>query len=461
MDNIVRISKISIKNIKNTKSGEIFFNNGENLEKGSITGLYGQNGSGKTSAVEALRAIEYLLSDDYLDASFDELIMKNMEVAKLEAEFYIDCKGHRYSVFYLVEIKRNTDKKTNNINNKIEVISENLSIRDISKKKRKTVLIEIKKGEKNIEITPKRKIENIMEKRNIDIVDLLVSLKMNFSNGRSFIFSEDGLNLLEDNIIVKYENDLLKELKRYATGNLFIFSNRDSAMSTLDLVLAMSVHYSRGRENARGSIPVKLREPSIYDKEIFHLIEGVVDQMNIVLPVVIPNLKLEIYNHGEQLMDDNETIGIKFEILSNRNGVKIPIRMESEGIKKIISMLSALIAGYNNPTVTIVIDELDSGVFEYLLGELLIIFQEGMKGQLIFTSHNLRILEVLNNKNIVFTTMDDSCRYVDMKSTSATSNNRNVYLRDIYLESEKPILYDKTDSGKMKRAFRRAGKKNV
>lgn len=51
---------------------------------------------------------------------------------------------------------------------------------------------------------------------------------------------------------------------------------------------------------------------------------------------------------------------------------------------------------YNDPTTTVVIDELDCSIFEYLLGELLSIIEESGRGQLIFTSHNLRPLEKLN-----------------------------------------------------------------
>lgn len=36
---------------------------------------------------------------------------------------------------------------------------------------------------------------------------------------------------------------------------------------------------------------------------------------------------------------------------------------ESEGIKKIVSVLQILILMYNEPSVTVAIDELDSGVF--------------------------------------------------------------------------------------------------
>lgn len=89
--------------------------------------------------------------------------------------------------------------------------------------------------------------------------------------------------------------------------------------------------------------------------------------------------------HGEQ--------GTKIQLareLSCANGKMhlLPLKYESEGIKKIISVLHLLIAAYNSLSITLAIDELDSGIYEYLLGELLRIMQKSGKGQLIFTSHN-------------------------------------------------------------------------
>ena len=49
------------------------------------------------------------------------------------------------------------------------------------------------------------------------------------------------------------------------------------------------------------------------------------------------------------------------------------------------------------------IDELDSGIYEYLLGECLEVMQDKAKGQLIFTSHNLRPLEILENDSLLYT----------------------------------------------------------
>ena len=63
--------------------------------------------------------------------------------------------------------------------------------------------------------------------------------------------------------------------------------------------------------------------------------------------------------------------------MSKREGMKeIPIRMESEGIIKIISILNALIPAFGNPSICLVIDELDSGIFEILCLQRCLIFSK-------------------------------------------------------------------------------------
>ena len=84
-------------------------------------------------------------------------------------------------------------------------------------------------------------------------------------------------------------------------------------------------------------------------------------------------------------------------------------------------------------TITLAIDELDSGIYEYLLGELLRIMQNSGKGQLIFTSHNLYPLETLESSSIVFTTTNVDDRYTRIGSVRATNNLRSMYLREVIL----------------------------
>jgi AAA15 family ATPase/GTPase len=113
---------------------------------------------------------------------------------------------------------------------------------------------------------------------------------------------------------------------------------------------------------------------------------------------------------------------------------------------------------FNNPTVCMVIDELDAGIFEYLLGEILQIISENGKGQLIFTSHNLRPLEMLDTSSIIFTTTNPKNRYMRFTNVKSNNNLRNLYYRSINLGGQKEEIYKETNSFDISRAFRLAGR---
>jgi hypothetical protein len=105
-----------------------------------------------------------------------------------------------------------------------------------------------------------------------------------------------------------------------------------------------------------------------------------------------------------------------------------------------------------------VVDELDAGVFEYLLGELLQIISQSGKGQLIFTSHNLRPLEMLDTNSLVFTTTNPKNRYVRFANVKTNNNLRHLYYRSINLGGQKEDIYEQTNSYEIARAFRVAGR---
>ena len=162
-------------------------------------------------------------------------------------------------------------------------------------------------------------------------------------------------------------------------------------------------------------------------------------------------MRLDIRDHGFQMMGNGKT-GFKVELLSKRDGIPpIPIRMESEGIIKIISILNALIQAFGNASICLVIDELDAGIFEYMLGELLDIFHKSARGQLIFTSHNLRALEMLKKDSIMFSTANPNNRYIHMRNMKASDNLRDAYLRSITLGGQIEEIYSETDSFKIAR----------
>lgn len=157
------------------------------------------------------------------------------------------------------------------------------------------------------------------------------------------------------------------------------------------------------------------------------------------------------------MLYEGNRIGVQIDLVSKKNNKEIPLKYESEGIKKIVSILQLLVVVFNQPSITVAIDELDSGIFEYLLGELLRIISEKGKGQLIFTSHNLRPLETIDRDFVAFTTTNKDNRYIRMTSVRDNNNLRDFYYRDIMLGEQEDEVYDITNNAEITLAFREAG----
>lgn len=218
-------------------------------------------------------------------------------------------------------------------------------------------------------------------------------------------------------------------------------------------MLPLSFKYEDGSKGAVGNILIPLEEAAPIPEDA---VEHVITNMNVVLAQIVPGLTIRVKILGEMLFANGKK-GVKIQLMSLKNKKAIPLKYESEGIKKIISILQLLIVVYNRSSITVAIDELDAGVFEYLLGELLRIISEKGKGQLIFTSHNLRPLETLDRGFIAFTTTNPSNRYIRMSNIKENNNLRDFYFRDIILGEQNEKAYDPTNNSEIALAFREAG----
>ena len=96
-----------------------------------------------------------------------------------------------------------------------------------------------------------------------------------------------------------------------------------------------------------------------------------------------------------------------------------------------------------------------------LLGDLLKVFEESGKGQLIFSSHNLRPLETLNKGDIFFTTSNPNNRYIQLKDTYPFTNLRDCYIRILNIGGQDEELATATDTTAIRRALRKAGAINA
>lgn len=455
---IVRLSSLQLTNIKNVKKGTIYMPNTVNkilsADKAEILGIYGQNGSGKTAIVDALYFLQKVMIGVDLDQSLEDYMDMDSDIAEIFADFNIFMDGIVFEIGYRLSLSREEKE--------VIISRETLSAakNENGIRTNKTVFMDYQRDQANVIFKPQKRLDEILEENKEIKTDLIVARKMAEKSNCSYIFGESSREIF----CREYKNGfqqfsvIISSLFEFALKDLFVIRNTHSGVISANFVLPMAFRIENDNMGAKGDFTVSLTEPILVDEERKNLLETIVEQINIVLYTIIPGLQVTIKNYGKQSLDNGEE-GWKLELMSKRESMKeIPIRMESEGIIKIISILNALIQAFGNPSICLVIDELDSGIFEYMLGELLDIFKKSAKGQLIFTSHNLRALEMIDKESIMFSTTNPDNRYIHMKNVRESNNLRNMYIRSITLGGQSEQIYEETDSLKIARAFRKAGR---
>ena len=272
-------------------------------------------------------------------------------------------------------------------------------------------------------------------------------------NSKSFIFSDElSQLLLEQESLTEYAKTILN-LKAFAIQKIRILDSKSINTSELDSIPLYT---------ANRGVNISKRDSTIFlDEEGLQTLKTAIKGLNVVLQQVIPGLSLEAVRQVDIDINERNTLahatGTRVTVYSVRDKVRIPLAEESAGILRLISSINLFSYAFVNPDVTVAIDEIDAGVYEYLLGELLLIFEEYGSGQLIFTCHNLRPLEVLNKKYIYFTTTNPENRYLKPKNIRNENNLRDVYLREIVLGGQEEELYSTAKHGKIASALQKAG----
>lgn len=454
----IRLISLEIENIKNVSYGKLDITNSP---RGSILGIYGQNGSGKTVVVDCMVLLKCLLSGRRIPAHFFHYMNALSKTSRVTYGFSLQTNTGELFAEYGVELSKNKE-------NSFCLSGERLRMRENGNRSRLTPLFDYQKGQ--AELFRPVKYFSQFEKDMNSMIALGIAQQTTESFNEeeqipevgSFLFSRKAQEVFE-----KAEGDARKIfslthiLQNYGLYDLAVIENAHYGLLALNLdTILVNVDWPNAVNPRITGIMLKLTDINIVPKELFPYIESTISQINIVMKSLVPDIRIEIYNAFEKLMEKGKD-GIQFEVITIRGEARIPLLYESAGIKKLISICSNLIACYNRESYCLVVDELDSGIYEYLLGECLEVMQEKAKGQLIFTSHNLRPLEVLRNESLIYTTVNPENRYIKSSYIKNTQNTRLSYLRSIKLGGQKEKLYNETNIYEIALAMRRAGKAGV
>lgn len=380
-----RLSRIEIYNFKNIKRAELDFKN-------SMLGLYGQNGSGKTALIDVLDLVKTIICGQSVSSDYSNMIHVDAEYSRIVVQFTMDEMERHSEIEYSFKLNRTS------------IYDEILSYGYVDGEARvvKSKLIDTSNSPT---FSPVSKYKSLIGSSKENELNVMVIKKLAYKEYRSFIFTSEFLEVVRNRSNECKDEEFLRHL--YILESLVDFAN-------YELFVVKS--------------KCCIEDSMVLSKSALDVYKRKIESMNRVLPYLVPNLTMGVKVLGKELMR-NSSVGYRVELISNN----IPFKYESDGVKRIVSILQPLIEVFNNTSVVVAIDDLDCGIHEYLFGEIVKMMSEQAKGQLIFTAHNLRPLEIINKKFLAFTTTDPDNRYVRYKNIAAHNNLRDVYIRDVAL----------------------------
>lgn len=434
----MNIKQIKLENFKNIKKSTIDFKN-------NMSGIYGPNGTGKTSIIEAIGIFKrYFYFEkrstsfpDFISDDFHERILSYMTIEKkfMVIEVVLNCNNYDYNL--MLEFKK--DK-----NNKLFISKEEISYKENNTRKKFVTLAKVINSEEmiipEIYLSKNSKISNNLIEDSLKKINYKAALK-NFDKFYSFLFqiyilgefhNENKLSLSTNKNLRNFILHL-KEVSQI-TNDIVLLTLKDQSLYRDTLIIPLMYNTDNGIVNLEYS-----NKHSIYNKTQADILINLSKEIGNLLSIIIPNSKfiLDDKNIGTY-EDGGEKIEIKLFV--EKNNQKIPLIYESTGTIKLISLLSVLIFYIKNEKATVFIDELDVHIFEYLLGILLEKIYPLAKGQLVFTGHNLLPMERLNKDSIIIATQSEgNVIYTFMKGVSNSTNIRQKYLKSQVLWSEENI----------------------
>lgn len=462
----VRIKRIILDDFKSVGHGEITLYCGREFvpfnTKADILGIYGQNGSGKTSLIEALSILWDLMSGLSVSSAYANCVAIGKSHARLEFFFdlqYTDGTIREASYSFCMSNKPLTKEeiqekykdapegyKIPEEEAKVIIFNEKYSLLWENASKRQVI---IDTSSENEAFVPTTKRKELAGGGKSVLVSLEVNKQLAKESSRSFIFMSDTIAIFEKNDSNSIYYKVLLELWYYAELYLYVIDTKSTGYIRLNYAIPIFTRLGR--------LMFHTKEPEIISLKRINKLKEDINNISIVLEQLVPGLTIGV-KELSQTVNKKGKPAVLTVLVAYRDGKELPLRDESDGVRKIISVLSLIIAAFNQQSVTIAIDEFDAGIFEYLLGEILQAMEESGKGQFIFTSHNLRPLEVIDKKYLYFTTANPENRYIRLKNISATNNLRDTYFREIILCEQEEVLYNKTKRYEIVSALRKAGK---
>ena len=415
---------VKAKNFKSLK--DIEFNlNKTKTKTNQFISIYGENGSGKTNIVELFKLLQQSTMSRATDIAMNKM---PKEFWKIQEEMSDQLPTEIRQIFQL---------------------SFNL--------KEYRMLDE----EEQTEIEYGFKIDDNDGFYYIKFDDEIIEEKLYYMAGkqRAYLFQINKENNkitknLNKNIFIneKYNEELIDGIDKYWGKYTFlsllsfetIEKNKDyidnniskNIMEVIDKIWSMTVHVDKGALKIIPDGFVKVRklnniQKGIVKKDKLPEIKKYENVLNIFFTQAYADIKEVKYKINEK--EDRIHYELYFYKMIGGQIKSIPSKLESDGTRRILNQFDTIIGSLLGETV--IIDEIDNGIHDVLMKNIIMSIKDEITGQLIITTHNTLLLEILPKEYIYILSTDyNGNKTINSIKEYGIKIQKNNNARDLYFK---------------------------
>ena len=200
--------------------------------------------------------------------------------------------------------------------------------------------------------------------------------------------------------------------------------------------MGMTVHVDKGTVRMISDSLVKEKkltniERGYIKKEQIDVLKKCENVLNIFFTQGYADIKEVKYN----IIEKRDIINYELYFYKMIGGEikSIPSKIESAGTRRILEQFNALIGALLGETV--IIDEIDNGIHDVLMKNIIMSIKDEITGQLIITTHNTLLLEVLPKENIYILSTDyNGNKIINSLKDYGIKIQKNNNARDLYFK---------------------------
>lgn len=415
---------VKAKNFKSLK--DIEFNlNKTKTKTNQFISIYGENGSGKTNIVELFKLLQQSTMSRATDIAMNKMPKEFWKIQEeMSDQLPTEIRQIFQLSFNLKEYRMLDEEEATEIeygfkiNNKDgfyyikfndEIIEEKLYY---MAGKQRAYLFQINK-ENNKIIKNLNKNIFINEKYNEELIDGIDKYwgKYTFLSLLSFETIEKNKDYIDNNI-------------------------SKNIIEVIDRIWLMTVHVDKGALKIIPDGFVKVRklnniQKGIVKKDKLSEIKKYENVLNIFFTQAYAGIKEVKYEINEK--EDRIHYELYFNKMIGGQIKSIPSRLESDGTRRILNQFDTIIGSLLGETV--IIDEIDNGIHDVLMKNIIMSIKDEITGQLIITTHNTLLLEILPKENIYILSTDrNGNKTINSIKEYGIKIQKNNNARDLYFK---------------------------